>query len=98
MTYLWINPVSERMVSEQNLKRILTEHQLTQVRCQEDWGGIVLKQYAEPLLFGIPQDAPEYAEAKRLLKFLDYFLGVGSENIPHNSMIREFIGGSCFKV
>ena len=58
----------------------------------------VLKQYAEPLLFGIPQDAPEYAEAKRLLKFLDYFLGVGSENIPHNSMIREFIGGSCFKV
>ena len=47
MTYLWINPVSERMVSEQNLKRILTEHQLTQVRCQEDWGGIVLKQYAE---------------------------------------------------
>ena len=35
------------MVSEQNLKRILTEHQLTQVRCQEDWGGIVLKQYAE---------------------------------------------------
>ena len=58
----------------------------------------VLKQYAEPLLFGIPQDAPEYAEAKRLLKFLDYFLGAGSENIPHNSMIREFIGGSCFKV
>lgn len=47
MTYLWINPVSERMVSEQNLKRILIEHQLTQVRCQEDWGGIVLKQYAE---------------------------------------------------
>lgn len=47
MSYLWINPVSERMVSEQNLKRILAEHQLTQVRCQEDWGGIVLKQYAE---------------------------------------------------
>ena len=47
MTYLWINPVSERMVSEQNLKRILAEHQLTQVRCREDWGGIVLKQYAE---------------------------------------------------
>lgn len=47
MTYLWINPVSERMVSEQTLKRILTEHQLTQVRCREDWGGIVLKQYAK---------------------------------------------------
>lgn len=47
MTYLWINPVSERMVSEQNLERILTDHQLTQVRCRENWGGIVLKQYAE---------------------------------------------------
>lgn len=47
LTYLWINPVSERMVSEQTLKRILTEHQLTQVRCQKDWGGIVLKKYAE---------------------------------------------------
>lgn len=58
----------------------------------------VLKQYAEPLLFGIPKDVPEYAEAKRLLKFLDYFLGVSSENIPHNSIIREFVGGSCFKV
>lgn len=58
----------------------------------------VLKQYAEPLLFGIPEDAEEYAEAKRLLKFLSYFLGVGSEDIPKNSMIREFIGGSCFKV
>lgn len=58
----------------------------------------VLKQYAEPLLFGIPSDSPEYAEAKRLLKFLDYFLGVGSELIPHNSMIREFISGSCFRI
>ena len=47
MSYLWINPVSERMVSEQNLKRILAEHQLTQVCCREDWGGIVLKQYEE---------------------------------------------------
>ena len=42
--------------------------------------------------------ATEYVEAKRLLKFLDYFLGVSSEEIPHNSLIREFIGGSCFKV
>lgn len=47
MTYLWINPVSECMISEQNLERILTDHQLTQVHCREDWGGIVLKQYAE---------------------------------------------------
>lgn len=58
----------------------------------------VLKQYAEPLLFGIPRDCEEYLEAKRLLKFLDYFLGVGSENIPKNSILREFIGGSCFQV
>ncbi len=58
----------------------------------------VLKQYAEPLLFGIPRESPEYMEAKRLLKFLDYFLGVNSEDIPRNSIVREFIGGSCFKV
>lgn len=58
----------------------------------------VLKQYAEPLLFGIPKESEEYLEAKRLLKFLDYFLGVNSEVIPNNSIVREFIGGSCFKV
>lgn len=58
----------------------------------------VLKLYAEPLLFSIPRDVPEYDEAKRLLKFLDYFLGIDSEIIPKNSIIREFIGGSCLKV
>lgn len=58
----------------------------------------VLKQYAEPLLFGIPKEAPEYVEAKRLLKFLDYFVGISSEEVPKNSFLREFIGGSCFKV
>jgi uridine kinase len=58
----------------------------------------VLKQYAEPLLFGVPRGSDEYIEAKRLLKFLDYFLGVSSEDIPKNSILREFIGGSCFKV
>jgi len=58
----------------------------------------VLKQYAEPLLFGIPQDSPCYLEAKRLIKFLDYFLGVSSEEVSKNSLLREFIGGSCFKV
>lgn len=58
----------------------------------------VLKQYAEPILFEIPRDCEEYLEAKRLLKFLDYVLGVSSENIPHNSIVREFIGGSCFRV
>lgn len=58
----------------------------------------VLKQYAEPLLFQVPRDAPEYPEAKRLLKFLDYFLGIDSNAIPSNSIIKEFIGGSCFDV
>ncbi len=58
----------------------------------------VLKQYAEPLLFQIPKDVPEYYEAKRLLKFLDYFLNVTSETIPNNSICREFVGGSCFNV
>lgn len=58
----------------------------------------VLKQYAEPLLFGIDREAPEYLEAKRLLKFLDYFLGVDSTVIPDNSLLREFIGGGCFRL
>ena len=58
----------------------------------------VLKQYAEPLLFEIDKSCPEYAEAKRLLKFLDYFLPVPSEDIAKNSILREFIGGSCFHV
>ena len=58
----------------------------------------VLKQYAEPILFGIDRDAPEYLEAKRLLKFLDYFLGVDSTVIPDNSLLREFIGGGCFRL
>lgn len=58
----------------------------------------VLKTFAEPLLFQIPKGEPEYYEAKRLLKFLDYFLSVPSESLPNNSLCREFIGGSCFQV
>ena len=57
-----------------------------------------LKVYAEPLLFGIGKDEPEYEEAKRLLKFFDYFVPVTSEEVPNNSLLREFIGGSCFNV
>lgn len=57
-----------------------------------------LKVYAEPLLFGIDKSEPEYLEAKCLLKFLDYFISVPSEDIPHNSLLREFVGGSCFDV
>ena len=58
----------------------------------------VLKQYAEPLLFGICKGEPEYYEAKRLLKFMEYFIGVSGDSIPKNSICREFIGGSCFQV
>lgn len=58
----------------------------------------VIKQYAEPLLFSIKKGHAEYHEAKRLLKFLEYFLGVSSEELPTNSLCREFVGGSCFDV
>lgn len=58
----------------------------------------VLKQYVEPLLFGVDKDTEEYLEAKRLLKFFDYFVGIGSEYVPTNSLLREFIGGGCFRV
>lgn len=58
----------------------------------------VLKQYVEPLLFGMGKECPEYAEAKRLLKFFDYFVGIGSDSVPTNSLLREFIGGGCFNL
>lgn len=58
----------------------------------------VLKQFAEPLLFTITKEEPEYQEAWRLLKFLDYFLGITSEGLPNNSIVKEFVGGSVFKV
>ena len=58
----------------------------------------VLKIFAEPLLFQIEEDSPCYQEAKRLLKFLDYVLALSPESIPHNSILREFIGGSCLHV
>lgn len=58
----------------------------------------VLNVYAEPLLFGIERDCPEYLEAKRLLKLLDYFLPMPADGIPNNSLLREFVGGSCFNV
>jgi len=58
----------------------------------------LLKPYIEPLLFGIPKDCEEYIEAKRLLKFLDYFLTIPSDDVPKTSILREFIGGSCYNV
>ncbi len=56
------------------------------------------KTYAEPLLFEIGKDEPEYYEAKRLLKFLEYFVGIDPKVVPANSICREFIGGSYFNV
>lgn len=56
----------------------------------------VMKTYAEPLLFAVDPASREYAEAKRLLKFLDYFLALPSDAIQTNSILREFIGGGCF--
>ena len=58
----------------------------------------VMKPYVESLLFSVDKASPEYIEAKRLLKFMDYFLTISSEEIPTNSILREFVGGSCFKV
>ena len=58
----------------------------------------VLKQFAEPLLHSIQPGESEYFEAVRMLKFLSYFLGVSTEDLPKNSIIREFVGGSYFKV
>ena len=58
----------------------------------------VLKQYVEPLLFAIEKNDPAFIEAKKLLKFFDYFVGISSEHVPYNSLLREFIGGGCFDV
>ena len=57
----------------------------------------VLKTYVEPLLFNISEDDPIYPEALRLINFLRNFLPMPSDLIPPDSVIREFIGGSCFK-
>ena len=56
----------------------------------------VLKQFAEPLLFNVRQNEAPYYEAKRLLKFLEYFVGVDTASVPTNSLLREFVGGGCF--
>ena len=58
----------------------------------------VLKPFVEPILFQVTESDPEYQEANRLLKFLNYFLSCGYENVPIDSILREFVGGGCFKV
>ncbi|MBQ8892448.1 MAG: nucleoside kinase [Bacilli bacterium] len=57
----------------------------------------VLKVYALPLLYKVKRDNPYYEDAKRLIRLLDIFLPVASENIPNDSILREFIGGSYFE-
>ena len=57
----------------------------------------VLKPYIEPLLFGVPKNSPEYLEAKRLLKFLSYFLPLPADDVPKTSLMREFIGGGSYQ-
>lgn len=57
----------------------------------------VLKIYAEPLLFSVPETSPYYSEAIRLINFLRNFLPIPSEGVPADSVLREFIGGSVFR-
>ena len=56
----------------------------------------ILKHYAQPLLARVPANTPEYAEALRLLKFLDYFVEISDRELPPTSILREFLGGSSF--
>lgn len=58
----------------------------------------VIKTVAEPLLFAVDRNSEEWATAKTLLKFLDFFLGYPGNEVPSNSVLREFMGGSCFDV
>lgn len=57
----------------------------------------VLKTYAEPLLFSIKEDNPEYQTAQRLIELLKFILPIPSESVPKTSILREFIGGSYFE-
>ena len=56
----------------------------------------LLKTYAEPLLMQLGPENERYSEVKRLIEFLSYFLPIDAKDIPNNSIVKEFIGGSCF--
>ena len=56
----------------------------------------ILKTYVEPLLFNVPEDDPNYPEAIRLINLLRNFLPIPSEDVPTDSVLREFIGRSSF--
>ena len=57
----------------------------------------VLKTYVEPLLYSVSITSPYYEEARRLINVLKTFLPIPSDAVPDDSLLREFIGGSCFK-
>lgn len=56
-----------------------------------------LRPFAEKILREVPDTVPEFDEARRMLKFLDNFIPIPSDEIPPTSILREFIGGSSFK-
>ena len=57
----------------------------------------VMRKYAMPLLSVIKKNSPYYVQARRLINFLKYFVNIEEDDVPDNSLMREFIGGSCFK-
>ncbi|MDP4278493.1 MAG: nucleoside kinase, partial [Bacteroidota bacterium] len=57
----------------------------------------VLRSYAEPILRMVPEKCTEYAEAHRLLRFLEFFVPISDPEIPRTSLLREFLGGSSFR-
>ncbi len=58
----------------------------------------VLKTYAEPLLFSVDDEDPNYDQAIVLINMFRVILGIPSDDVPNDSILREFIGESCFKV
>jgi len=62
-----------------------------------DYELAILKLYATPLLQAVTPMEKEYSEACRLLQFLDNFIALSEKNVPTQSLLREFIGGSDFK-
>lgn len=57
----------------------------------------VLRPLAEPLLRQVEHGTAEFVEARRLLSFLDWFLPIEVGEVPDNSILREFVGGSNLK-
>ena len=57
----------------------------------------IIKDYAEPILRKVPNNRPEYSEAYRLRKFLEYFVPLQDKELPPTSLLREFLGGSSFR-